>query len=84
MVIIILKSLEEDICFEPLIITANKNEIDDILPEKLEEHYEKVKNDINDVEKFLGKKTMIQTKIIQEKVKDTHVSSNDFDIDLDF
>lgn len=88
--IVILKSTEHDISFEPLVINTEEEEFENIFLPRLEAHYEELKQDITDVEKFLGAKTAKQTKTIKEEVKEAvqrpkhpeEVEDDGFDLDF--
>ena len=81
-IIIILKSTTKEYSFEPLVI----EQIDfDFIEEKLEIHYDKIKDDYSDVEKFLGAKTAKQNEVIEEAIiESSHPISDDTEFDLDF
>jgi hypothetical protein len=89
-IILTFKSNLEDISFEPLILVGDLASINDIFDGQVLEHYNKVKEDIISVEKFLGAKTAKQTDAIKKNIKTVsdapkqEQAQNDDGFDLDF
>ena len=92
-IIIIVKDLIAGISFEPFITKGKLEGMDNVFVASFEEHYTKIKDDINSVEKFLGVKTFKQSVEIKEKVAEVSIlvkgppiiiEEEDDDFDLKF
>lgn len=67
-IIVIIKDSIEGISFEPFIVNGEIKGMEDVFTASLQAHYDMLKPDLEDVEKFLGAKTIKQATTIKKEV----------------
>jgi len=83
-VVLIFKSKINGLSFEPLVLSDTEENIDSVFEAKVREHYDKIKEDYSDVDKFLGAKTAKESAAIEEKVETAENQQVTYEEDLDF